>query len=309
MENDRPQLYKSFINFTWFVAVFVFVVIAAGGIVRTTQSGMGCPDWPTCFGRWIPPTDASQLPPDFEKYLRKQDIDHTFNVYHTWIEYINRLAGALLGLFLLIHTAWSFAKFRKTNRPILWWSLAVLVLTGIQGWLGKKVVDANLAAVKVTAHMLIALAIAAIPLYIIHLLRQKPQVQNKMLKVLSVATLIVVLIQIVLGTQVREHIDEISRSFNYEQRNLWIERVGNIFIVHRSFSWVVLFLSLLVFAKGFRIKAIQKPSWVVFSLVLFAFALGVILVYASMPAFAQPLHLLAGTALALTVFYLQLKVE
>ncbi len=305
MKNENA----SFIKYTWFVAIFVFVVIAAGGIVRTTQSGMGCPDWPTCFGRWIPPTDTSQLPPDFEKYLRKQDIDHTFNAYHTWIEYINRLAGALLGLFLLIHTVWSFARFRRTNRRIFWWSVAVLVLTGIQGWLGKKVVDANLAAVKVTAHMLIALAIAAIPLYIIHLLRQKPLVQNKQLKILAISTLIAVLIQIVMGTQVREHIDEISRSFNYEQRNLWIERVGKIFIIHRSFSWIVLLLSIAVFVKGFKHPLVQKPSWLVLALAGISVALGVTMAWFSIPAFAQPLHLLSGTILALTVFYLQLKVE
>ena len=69
----------------WVFATFVltFLVIIAGGIVRTTQSGMGCPDWPKCFGLWIPPTNASQLPPDFEKFLKAQDIDHSFNVYHT----------------------------------------------------------------------------------------------------------------------------------------------------------------------------------------------------------------------------------
>jgi len=87
-------------------------VIIAGGVVRTTQSGMGCPDWPKCFGRWIPPTNASELPPDFEKYLRKQDIDHTFNVYHTWIEYFNRLLGALLG-FLRSFNALLFTRSVK----------------------------------------------------------------------------------------------------------------------------------------------------------------------------------------------------
>ena len=91
---------KSYIKYSWFLMGAVFLVILAGGIVRMTQSGMGCPDWPTCFGMWIPPTDASQLPVDFEKYLSKQDIDHSFNVYHTWIEYINRLLGAILGLFI-----------------------------------------------------------------------------------------------------------------------------------------------------------------------------------------------------------------
>ncbi len=300
---------KSFINYTWFVAVFVFVVIAAGGIVRTTQSGMGCPDWPTCFGRWIPPTSAADLPPDFEKYLRQQDIDHTFNVYHTWVEYLNRLLGAVLGIFLLAHTAWAFRKFFKNNRRIFWWSTAVLVLTGVQGWLGKKVVDANLAALKVTAHMLIALTIAAIPLYIIYLLRQKPLVQNKTLKYLLTAALLAVLVQIIMGTQVREQVDEVSRSLSYQQRNVWIERLGMIFIVHRSFSWIVLLLSGFVFVKGYKLPGLQTGSRLVLILAGSSVALGLVMAFYHIPAWAQPLHLLTGTLLVLTLFHLRLRVK
>lgn len=309
METDISKNNRSFINYTWFVAVFVFVVIAAGGIVRTTQSGMGCPDWPTCFGRWIPPTDVSQLPPDFEKYLRQQDIDHSFNAYHTWVEYGNRLLGALLGVFLLAHTVWAFRKFFTTNRRIFWWSAAVLVLTGFQGWLGKKVVDANLAGVKVTAHMLIALAIAAIPLYIIYLLRHKPVVQNKNLKRLATAALIAVLIQIILGTQVRERVDEVSQSLGYQQRHLWIERLGTVFLVHRSFSWLVVLLSVLIFIKGFKLPGLQKGSRLVAILAGSSVVLGVVMAYHNIPAFAQPLHLLTGTLLVLTLFHLRLGVK
>src|SRR5882757_887420 len=111
----------------WAVATLIlcFLVIIAGGVVRTTQSGMGCPDWPKCFGKWIPPTNASELPPDFEKYLRKQDIDHTFNALHTWIEYFNRLLGALLGLFAIIQSGLLFFK-RKEHRRSYRISLAFL---------------------------------------------------------------------------------------------------------------------------------------------------------------------------------------
>ena len=110
---------------SWVLATFIlcFLVIIAGGVVRTTQSGMGCPDWPKCFGMWIPPTQASELPADFEKYLGKQDIDHSFNAFHTWIEYINRLLGVLLGLFGIIQVVLLFGK-RKTAKPAFRLALA-----------------------------------------------------------------------------------------------------------------------------------------------------------------------------------------
>ena len=63
---------KAYLNYTRIVLIFVFLVIIAGGIVRTTQSGMGCPDWPHCFGMWVPPLSAAGLPPDYKNYLSKQ---------------------------------------------------------------------------------------------------------------------------------------------------------------------------------------------------------------------------------------------
>ena len=198
---------NNFLKINLLTVILLFVLILAGGVVRSTGSGMGCPDWPKCFGRWIPPTSASQLPPDFEKYLKAQDIDHTFNAYHTWIEYINRLLGALLGVFIFIHFIWSFRKFRKTNKSIFWLSFFLLIAVGFQGWLGKKVVDHNLAVVKITIHMLVALLIAAIPLLIIYKLRTQQRTASSFLKTLSVSMVAVILLQIVFGTQLREQID------------------------------------------------------------------------------------------------------
>ncbi|MBI3882894.1 MAG: COX15/CtaA family protein [Sphingobacteriales bacterium] len=121
--------------------------------MRTTQSGMGCPDWPTCFGKWIPPTNASELPPDFEKYLRNQDIDHTFNAFHTWIEYINRLSGVLLGLFAVIQFALLFFK-RKIILPAYKLALAFLATVILTGLFGALVVKLNLAHFSISVHLL-----------------------------------------------------------------------------------------------------------------------------------------------------------
>jgi cytochrome c oxidase assembly protein subunit 15 len=300
---------KKYIRYTWFLVVMVFLVIIAGGVVRMTQSGMGCPDWPKCFGRWIPPTNASQLPPDFEKYLKQQDIDHSFNAYHTWIEYINRLLGALLGVFILIHFAWSFLKFRITNKTIVWLSGLLLIAVGFQAWLGKKVVDANLAVVKITTHMLVALLIAAIPLFIIYKLKVQEKMASPFLKNLSVTIIGLLLVQIVLGTQVREQIDEISKSFMYSQRELWINRLDNIFIIHRSFSWIILAACMLLCYKAWPHLYLRKNTILTGMAVVITILLGAIMAWFNIPALAEPLHLLFASTLILSVFTLRLRLK
>jgi heme a synthase len=300
---------QKYIRYTWFVLIMVFLVILAGGVVRMTQSGMGCPDWPKCFGRWIPPTSADQLPPDFEKYLSKQDIDHSFNVYHTWIEYINRLLGALLGVFIFIHFIWSYIKFRHSQRQVVVLSLLLLLAVGFQGWLGKRVVDTNLAAVKITTHMLVALVIAALPVLIIYRLRRHGQITDRGLKNLINIELVFLLVQIALGTQVREQIDEISRSLQYEQRELWIGRLDDLFIIHRSFSWVIGIGCLWMYWKARPYAELKTHSLLLVTLVLATILAGVIMAWWNVPALAQPLHLLLASILVITLFAFRLKLK
>jgi len=301
--------YSAYIRYTQFLVVLVFLVIIAGGVVRMTQSGMGCPDWPKCFGKWIPPTTVSQLPPDFEKYLKQQDIDHTFNVYHTWIEYINRLLGALLGIFILIHSVWSFRKFFYIKRSVFLWSLGLVVAVGFQGWLGKKVVDANLAVVKITTHMLVALLIAAIPVYIIYLVREREKVKHATLKKLTSLALILLVLQIVLGTEVREQIDIVAKSLNYTQRELWIDRLDIFFKIHRSFSLVIFAAVVGIFLKSKMITQLSKVALLNLILVGVLIFLGVVMNYVHIPAIAQPLHLLFSSILIINLFAFRLKLQ
>jgi len=299
--------YKAYIRFTWVLAVFVFLVILAGSVVRMTQSGMGCPDWPTCFGRWIPPTNASQLPPDFEKYLKLQDIDHTFNVYHTWVEYINRLCTALLGLWMMIHVVWSYKKFFATRRNIFWLSLSFLLLTAFEAWLGKVVVDTNLSVVKITLHMLLALLIAAVAIIIISQLDGAEKIDRKRMKWVANIALVVLLIQIIIGTDVREQIDEISKSFNYQFRNLWIGQLDKVFIIHRSFSWVVAILCVTIMIQSNKIPSLKKQGIFIALLVLCLISIGVIMAYGNIPAVVQPMHILLSSILFISLLYYRLK--
>ncbi|MFM8439600.1 MAG: COX15/CtaA family protein, partial [Candidatus Kapaibacterium sp.] len=124
--------------------VSVFLLIAVGSIVRVTGSGMGCPDWPTCFGRIIPPTSVRELPADYKTRWAVQGKEIAdFNAFHTWTEYLNRLLGVLIGIFIFA-TFLASLRWRRSDRQVTLASLAALLFVMFEGWLGAKVVEHDL---------------------------------------------------------------------------------------------------------------------------------------------------------------------
>lgn len=119
-------------------AALTLVPIAAGGVVRATGSGDGCPDWPTCFGSWIPP---------FE--------------YHALIEYSHRTVAAVSGLILIWLAVVLIKDYRRVPQ-LLWPGLIAAPLILIQGWLGKLVVEGGLSPAMVTVHLANAMLLAGV---------------------------------------------------------------------------------------------------------------------------------------------------
>lgn len=279
--------------------ITIYLLILAGGIVRGTGSGMGCPDWPKCFGQWIPPTDVSQLPPNYQEIYSHRGYENTiFNPVKTWIEYVNRLLGVLTG-FLIFLTFLSSLRFLKTDRIITILSFVGFILVGFQGWLGAKVVSNLLAPWIVTLHMLVAIAIVGVLLYVTtrsystvlpgNTIRSKTFVR----RFLIIST-IVLLTQIVLGTQVREEVDTIARRLGEAGRDQWVDNLGIKFVIHRSFSWVVVLTQLLWY---WRFRQEQKHGVLsilancIIGLTALQLLTGISLAYLGMPAIAQPVHL------------------
>tara|TARA_B110000444_G_scaffold71183_2_gene66936 strand:+ start:719 stop:1750 length:1032 start_codon:yes stop_codon:yes gene_type:complete len=324
--------FKSFAKFT---LVSIFLIIVAGAVVRMTGSGMGCPDWPKCFGLIIPPTEVSQIQwESFQPFSKGQMIlldeqlwtanndfitseiynlknwtayskhdYHIFNPLHTWIEYINRLIGALSGLFTFILFLASF-KYRKSKPKIILLSALVIVLMGFQGWLGATVVYSVLLPAKITIHMLMALLIVTVMVYLISEI-PKPvssfgTFDSRIYYMLSFA-LILSLTQITLGTQVRQLIDEISQSLGHQQRDLWIGMTGVIFKVHRSFAILLVLTNGLLFLRNLTLSNRYFIINTIFIVVIIEVCSGIVLTYFDMMSIMQPIHLVA----ACLIFVLQ----
>ena len=191
--NNIPLL--RFIRLTQITLLFVYLVIIAGAVVRASGSGMGCPDWPKCFGNWVPPTNVSQLPENYKEiYAGEHHAVAEFNALNTWVEYVNRLLGAVLGILIFLQLLASL-KFRKINKTIVILSFIEFILIGFQAWLGAKVVSSNLAPVKITIHMVTALVILSVALLIIHRAKhfQSKQSESKMMPLLKKLSVIVLI--------------------------------------------------------------------------------------------------------------------
>jgi cytochrome c oxidase assembly protein subunit 15 len=315
--------------------IAVYFLILVGGIVRATGSGMGCPDWPRCFGKWVPPTSVDQLPHDYkeqlsalrnkknqkfarylialgmkdtaEKLVNDQSIlkEADFNVQKTWIEYINRLVGVAIGLFIIALVIMSF-RLMKIKPILFWMSLSTLILVIFQGWFGSIVVSTNLTPWTITIHMFLALVIVAILIAIVHRTHEPAPIQvSGTARLLLTACMIVLLIQTFLGTEVRSAIDRLT--FAGESRQNWLAMIGTDFIIHRSFSWVVLILHIALLWTIRQSIGINLPATSLAVLILATLLSGIGMAYQDVPAFLQPLHLLMATATFGVQFYLFLQ--
>jgi cytochrome c oxidase assembly protein subunit 15 len=291
----------------------VFFLILVGGIVRSTGSGMGCPDWPKCFGTWIPPTQVEQLPMDYQE--RFSTVNHSvaeFSVFKTWTEYLNRLLGVLVGILIFITLILSL-RFRRERPVVTILSFAAFILVAFVGWLGAKVVASNLMPGMITMHMLGAILVTGCLIFAVSYAKS-PELSalrpGSMTGIRAYWTVCISLafMQLILGTQVREAIDIVAKELNDSQRELWIDRMPLVFYIHRSASLAFLVISFLL---HYRIRgassdsnSVLKASNIHLIVTFIAIALGIVLAYLDMPAFAQPLHLLMGSMVCFTSLYL-----
>ena len=140
---------KSFLKFLIVFSIIDCIFqISLGGFVRVTSSGLGCPDWPLCYGKIIPPMN-----------------------YHTLIEWGHRTSGAILGLSILSVSIFVLI-YERSNKLLLYMSLITLFLVVVVGGVGGAVVLTELEPSLRTLHLFLAqliiftLGVSLISLYV-----------------------------------------------------------------------------------------------------------------------------------------------
>ena len=318
----------------------MYLIFLAGSIVRMTGSGMGCPDWPKCFGYLIPPTSEDQITwkentvfeegmiiiKNKELFVAKQDLKTSesfyvenwetykkhdyakFNKYHTWTEYINRLVSVVAGFVFLFLIAGA-SRFGKENKTIPILAFVAFFLMLFEAWLGKTVVDTNLTPEIITIHMVIGLVIIALLLKLKFIIspKNKTYKYNSLFNKLLIVSVIFSLIQIAMGTQVRQFIDEQVKQFGFENKNYSLLNPSFKFYFHRSFTIAIVLVNLgLFYLNQIKDLGYKLVNWIVFLIFLEAIT-GILMYYAEFPIGTQAIHLLSGAVLFGLQFYLWLQ--
>ncbi len=328
---------KRFLKITFYTICSLFLLILAGGVVRSSGSGMGCPDWPKCFDQWVPPTTVAALPANYEqayvnkrleknnrfanllrkigfaaqadRILKDQSVlkSEQFNVWNTYTEYVNRLIGALTGVFMLAMTISAY-KIRKHNRSVFAICLGSLVLVVLQAWIGSWVVSTNLTSWVITVHMFLALVIIGLVLLAYQNVKYKNlpdlKLSAKKLRSAELFTWLCLALctaQILFGTALRESVDQQAAFWNQTNRGSWVTLSGEVFNIHKGFSFLLTLATII--CSGYMLEHFKEIkrliSYVIVIITIMALQIitGIVLAYFNLPPAMQTLHLFFASLL------------
>ena len=268
---------NTFRNFSYLSTGLTYLLIFVGGLVRVAGAGMGCPDWPKCFDRWIPPTSLEQLPDHIDPAK--------FNIVLAWIEYSNRLFGALVGLVITITTFLAFKYYKHVDR-IKWSVLAAFFLTLVEGWLGSVLVDTVLNPITITLHLFLALVIVMLLLYAA---QEAYYVENpdseKMsrypsnLKWMFGLLAGILLLEVVMGTEIRGGLEMIRKENPQVESQFLLNMLGPFKYIHTILGFIN------------PSKIITQISTAILGLVLTQIIMGELLVFLDVIPLIQLFHM------------------
>jgi len=299
-------------------------LIFMGAVVRATGSGLGCPDWPFCYGCWIPPFNAAGI--DFSKLdlakfrekaarigedpagITVETLRARFDPVETWIEYLNRVSSLPLLVALIVLL---FASFRQPPRALAVASAAALLLFLMNAVIGALVVKSLLRPNTVTLHMALAILLQCVLVFAAWRGREQPwaipldAASAGRVRWLALLTFLLVVIEGIMGSQVRELTDELARLHARQPRATWTAQLehSTLYLAHRSFSWVLAAAGL-AFAVLVR-KAAGRLRWletVIVGLIGLQMLLGLVLSQVGIVRLAQILHIGASSLLVSALF-------
>ncbi|MCK6545321.1 COX15/CtaA family protein [Myxococcota bacterium] len=294
-----------FQRFALLTTIATYLLILVGGLVRASGAGLGCPDWPKCFGLWIPPMRVEDVPAHIDPAL--------FNVVKTWTEYVNRLLGVAVGILIFGTLVLAIRHYKRSPR-VLWSSVAAFVFVIIEGWLGGLVVRSKLNPLMLTAHLVFAIFVVSLLLYATvsaFFPEGRPRIvltpERKMLARLTLVVGIIALVQLGIGADLRGELQLIKEDAAAPARDAWFATAGFVAGLHKNFALVVALavggLAWFVHARAEPDRWIRGAVTTALVLVVAQGATGLGLANLAIPPVLQMLHLWFGTLLlgALTV--------
>jgi cytochrome c oxidase assembly protein subunit 15 len=295
--------------------VCVELLIFVGAVVRATGSGLGCPDWPFCYGCWVPPQSAAEidrvaLERDLPKFRLKaerlgrdpqsitvESLVAEFDPVSTWVEYINRLTSLPVGLSTLALLIACFGQLKQGRPWVCFAAVASFFLVLANAWLGRNVVVSGLRPGIITLHMALAILLQCALVFTAWAGCATPwrlPGGKALPKALAWLLFGLVIAEGIMGSQVRELTDTLAKTHAGESRSAWITQLegSTVYLVHRSFSWLLVGLAL---GFGWRArKALGKLGWLELSIpgiVLAQMILGVVLAHLGVYPVVQVLHI------------------
>lgn len=303
--------------------VSLLFLIFVGATVRVTGAGLGCPDWPRCWGGLVPPKsvdaiDFSKLPIEkFKAAAKKRGMDPDkvtveslraeFNPRHAWTEYINRLSATPVSVFTLAMFVAAF--WQRERRPLVFWMAFVTVLLLFANAIvGAMVVGTLLQPVMITVHLAMAMAMLVALVYCVWRGTDQPWriqlgAEKSPLKLAVGILILATVAEGILGSQIREITDELAKAHVNQPRMEWISELERswVYLFHRSFSWVVFGVAVWAYieTRKIRVGGPGRVEKVVLGIVLAQMVLGVVMSQVHIYAWVQLLHVgLAGVLLA-----------
>ena len=182
-------------NLSLFGICLAFVVIALGAWTRLVDAGLGCPDWPGCYGFVVFPTNEAEIALAEARYPT-----FPYDINKAIPEVVHRYFAAALGFLAIIMVYYSFKQ--NENKNIRRWTIGLLIFICCQGLFGYLTVSLLLLPIIVTAHLFGGFTTLTL-FFLIFLMSGKFDILEKMaipkLKTIAGIALVVLLFQIFLG--------------------------------------------------------------------------------------------------------------